>query len=172
MTYGSMEHKLFVLSDQAFPPLVPPEATGGCVSIYRIELATLMELARLFVDLHAGASGGAGVVVSLHSLTHLAVVGLAAYTEDLVRAARLIQEKCEGVQVVAGAPLLMGDAGDAQLARSLFEMAGWVSSLRDFRERSTAKTWKSLIEVLKDGGEEDYSTPPVRHRLPVGITCW
>jgi hypothetical protein len=137
-----------------------------------VEFASIMELARLYVDMFAGAAGGRGGLVLLFSAAHLSVVGLAAYTEDLVRAAKLIGEKCPGTRVFSGPPLLFAGSENPELIRSIFELGGWTTSFRDFRDRVPLGTWRKAVEALVEQGEGDLNPRPMRHRLPVSLTSW
>jgi hypothetical protein len=169
-----MSSKVVVMGDQSYPPILPTaQGDGGCLTIIRVEYATIMELARLYVDLFAGAgAAGRGGVVLLVSVTHLSVVGLAAYTEDLVRAAKLIAERCPETRVFAGPPLLFAGLNNPDVVLSIFELGGWVLSFRDFRERVPLATWKKTLEVLTDRGVGNYLPRPSRMRLPISMNSW
>jgi hypothetical protein len=73
---------VFIVSDQGFPPGLVP-ASGGCVIVMRQEYGSINELCDMFIEHTRGCIIPAGSIVMLSSLTHLADVGVGAYTEDL-----------------------------------------------------------------------------------------
>jgi hypothetical protein len=131
-----------------------------------------MELARLFCDMFAGTASGNGVVLCLQSASHLATVGLEAYTEDFVKANKMLRDKFEGVNVLVGPPLLLDGSEDHQFIQAILELGAWVDNFRDFRERHLGKTWKLVVDDLCERGEGNTYTPPHRYRLPVGANTW
>jgi hypothetical protein len=67
--------KVFVLSDQAFPPILPT-VDGNCIVIIRVEDGTLIELATVFCDFFAkflvpSVGLPPGSVIMIGSLSHL-----------------------------------------------------------------------------------------------------
>ena len=76
---------VFIICDQSFPASFPTGGEGECLKIIRVEDGSLAELTAVFLEAIRPYSVPAGSVVLIHSLSHLAWVGAAAYTEDLVR---------------------------------------------------------------------------------------
>ena len=77
---------VFVLCDQSFPAAVPTGGEGECLKILRLEDGCLADLTDIFLETVKPYLVPAGSIVLIHSLSHLAWVGAAAYAEDLVRA--------------------------------------------------------------------------------------
>jgi hypothetical protein len=73
---------VFIVADQGFPPGLVL-ASGGCVIVMRQEYGSVNELCDMFIESTHGCVIPAGSIVMLSSLTHLADVGISAYTEDL-----------------------------------------------------------------------------------------
>jgi hypothetical protein len=76
----------FVLSDQCFPPVLPPEGEGECLKIMRFEDGGVMELLDAFLEATKGFVIPAGSVVVLFSASHLLVRGTEAYAAEFAEA--------------------------------------------------------------------------------------
>ena len=97
---------MFILSDQSFPASLATGGEGNCLHIIRLEDGSILDLTNIFLDSLSPFGIPAGTVVLLHSLSHLAWVGAAAYAEDLVRARqRITGTYRSGVLVLHGLPL-------------------------------------------------------------------
>jgi hypothetical protein len=70
------------------------------------------ELAKLMVDVFACVQIKVGSLILISSVSHLAAVGTAAYTESLVRASKyLLSSFQDKVTVRLGVPVLLGARG-------------------------------------------------------------
>ena len=78
------------MADQSFPACFPTGGEGECLKILRLEDGTLSDLTSIFLDTVKHFIVPAGSVVLLHSSSHLAWAGPAAYCEDFVRARQRI----------------------------------------------------------------------------------
>ena len=167
---GGVDADIFVLSDQNFPPSLPT-ASGRCMAVVRVENGSLAEIAGAFLDAVSGCAVGVGTVILLASASHLGAVGLAGYAEDLVRAAKLIMSALSNsVTVRAGPLVLLGGTDDPALIRSMAEMVGWISNLKDTGEGFPGDTLKAAILGAKNlGGGGLQSTPAYKIRLPVSL---
>ena len=72
---------VFILSDQSFPASLPTGGEGQCLKIIRLEDSSLADLTSIFLETISSSVVPAGSVVMLHSLSHLAWVGAAAYVD-------------------------------------------------------------------------------------------
>jgi hypothetical protein len=123
--------KVVVLSDQAFPPLLPTD-DGRCVVVIRVEDGVLSELVSVFNDIFAnfvGRNGGfpPGSVVLLGSLSHLGRRGICNYTEELVRCAGSLSAGVgAGVEVVPMVFFPMGGIGDPGVVRDAHDLDAWI----------------------------------------------
>jgi hypothetical protein len=144
---------VYILSDQCFPAVLPAAGDGGCINIIRIENGSLMELARLFVDLMIGVQVRVGSLILLSSVSNLAAVCTAAYAESLVRAGRHIGQSMQGkVTVRVGVPILLGGAEGSSLVRSLHEVAAWTSGLPAASDQFPASARQAFLLTLKNNG--------------------
>ena len=106
---------VFILSDQSFPASLPTSGEGECLHVLCLEDATLADLTNILLDTLKPFCVPAGTVVLLHSVSHLAWVGPAAYTEDLVRARqRICGTYRTGILVLHVLPLLPEGSSDTR----------------------------------------------------------
>jgi hypothetical protein len=164
---------VFVLSDQCFPPALPT-TSAKCINIVRVENGSLMELAETFISVMVGGAVPVGSLVILSSGSHLGQVGLAGYTEDMVRAAKYIMDRLNHkVLVRVGFPLLLSGTDSAGLIRAITEMGGWVPVLRDNRENFLCSYASEILVCLKNlgknGQQQCYDT---KIRLPVSLSSF
>ena len=167
---GGGAARVFVLSDQNFPPVLPT-VSGGCISVVRVENGSLWELATTFISLAAKGTVTVGSIVILSSATHLSDVGTAGYAEDLVRAARHLHSTFQGkICVRLGCPLLLNGTNDPALIRSVFEISSWIDSVRNKEEGFPDSVFKLVLLSLRNLGSGG-SQPPYRLklRLPVSL---
>jgi len=118
----------FVVSDQCFPAALPSGGAGKCVKIYRMEGVTILDLVREFLADTAGWHWHPGSLILLGSASHLANVGLAAYTDDYHQATQIIGARLGKKVYVRPAPMiLLGGTKDKQFIRSLVELSAWLN---------------------------------------------
>ena len=164
---------VFILSDQSFPASLPTGGEGNCLHIIRLEDGSIPDLTNIFLDSLAPFGIPAGTVVLLHSLSHLAWVGPAAYAEDLVRARQRITNMYQsGILVLHGLPLSASGSTDSNIVNDLTAVSDWLNLVRDPSERDISLTgdmWQarllangsvpSLTSVL--GGQPPAPPPPI-----------
>ena len=142
---------VFILADQSFPASLPTGGAGECLHILVLKDGSLADLTDIFLDTLKPFCVPAGSVVLLHSLSHLAWVGPAAYTEDLVRARqRICGTYRTGILVLHGLPLPLGGCSDPNIANDLQAVADWLILAKDQSERDISTTsllWRSRIIV-------------------------
>ena len=140
---------VFVLCDQSFPAVVPTGGEGECLKILRLEDGCLSDLTDIFLETVKPYLVPAGSIVLIHSLSHLAWVGAAAYAEDLVRARqRICAAYRSGLFVLTGLPLPAGGCTDTNLLRDLLTVSDWADCARHPAERDIGTTralWKKLL---------------------------
>ena len=140
---------VFVLCDQSFPASAPTGGEGECLKILRLEDGSLADLTDIFLETVKPFLVPAGSIVLIHSLSHLAWVGPAAYAEDLVRARqRICAAYRSGLFVLSGLPLPAGGCPDTNLVRDLTTVSDWADCARHPAERDIGTTralWKKLI---------------------------
>ena len=128
---GGDEREVLVLSDQNFPAALPSGTSGKkCLSMMRIEFASLSELADAFLKLASSATFSPGGVIVISSASHLARVGTAAYCGDLVRIrGRILDFLGNGYHVAPGPFLMGGGTNDRALIQSMAEVYRWLLDL-------------------------------------------
>ncbi len=103
-----------VLSDQTFPPVLPPVGDGRCVVIMRVEDCELRELEGVFYDRFKNYSKPHGVlppgsVILVGSMAHLSRSGLNSYAPMLVETLTRIAGKIvPGITVMPYVPVPIG----------------------------------------------------------------
>ena len=168
----SSGRQTFVLADQNFPAALPSDNSGAkCLKILRVEGANLGELADKFISLTKNWEVPAGSLVLIASLSHLAEVGLAAYTEDLAAAVSKLAVSFKKNVNIAPAPfVLCDDTADAHLIRAIVELYAWFSTTMKQTAGMSISAFQMSLEGLNYGatGEQqpDFET---RHRLPDGL---
>ena len=128
-----VERRTFVLTNQHFLATAPAVTPGKQrLKIIWIENATLWELYNFFrsmlsqgdLDLPVGSA------ILFGSASHLANVGLAYYTEELVLVNKNLREMFSGEVVLLPCPfMLMEGSSNASLLRSIFELASWLKQV-------------------------------------------
>jgi hypothetical protein len=149
---GSDHCSVFILSDQCFPPVLPAVGPGDCINIIRIENGSVNELAKLFVDVFAGAHIPVGSLILLVSVSQLATIGTAAYAENFVRASKFLSSSfSDKVVVRPGVPVLLGGATGIPVVRSMLEVAAWADNLSG-TEKFPSKSRKAMLLCLTNAG--------------------
>jgi hypothetical protein len=122
---------VIVLSDQAFPPILPAK-NKRCVVVVRVEDGLLSEIENSFVDLFADFCSPTGrlpvgSVVLLGSMSHLGARGLDSYAGDIVGCMSSVGAKVgHGVEVVPLCPVPIGGLGRGGLIRDIFDHDSWL----------------------------------------------
>jgi hypothetical protein len=86
----------FVLSDQCFPPVLPPEGEGECMKIIRIEDGGLVELVNAFTEMSKGFVIPAGSVILLFSTSRLFSIGTESYAAEFDNAKNMLDRVMGG----------------------------------------------------------------------------
>ena len=134
---------VFVLTDQSFPACLPTGGEGECLKILRMEDASLADLTNIFLETVKGYEVSAGTIILIHSLSHLAWVGAAAYAEDLVRARqRICAVYRTGLFVLHGPPILANGYEDTTTTRDLCTISDWATCVKPLVERDISTTWR------------------------------
>ena len=126
---------VFVLADQSFPACFPTGGEGECLKILRLEDGNLSDLVNIFLETVKQFVVPAGSIVLLHSISHLAWAGPAAYSEDFVRARQKIYAVYRsGLTVIGGLPLLANGCMDTNLVQDLATVSIWMETVRHLAE--------------------------------------
>jgi hypothetical protein len=154
--------KCFYLSDQCFPPVLPPSGGGECLAIVRTECGTLAELVSAFLDLTADYEVPVGTVVIFSSLTHLSRVGTSVYAADIVKAlSRLREAYGDSVRGLHGFPVMASGLQDRSCIRALREIEVWLSEADKRNQHTLPLTSKKFTEqFLTSSTVEQTGNPP------------
>ena len=143
---------VFILADQSFPAYLPTGGEGECLRILRLEDGSLGDLTQVILDTLKNFVVPAGSVILIHSLSHLAWVGPAAYAEDLVRARqRICGTYRSGVTVIHGLPVPADGCGNSDLVNDLAAVADWINLAKNRAERditSTRDIWRGMFSQV------------------------
>jgi hypothetical protein len=113
----------FVLSDQCFPPVLPPEDDGECFKIIRIEDGGVVELVDTFIELTKGFVILAGSVLLVSSASRLACIGTEAYAAKIDTAkTKLLKTMGTGVNMLHGLPILFKGTCNLALIKGLLDI--------------------------------------------------
>jgi hypothetical protein len=148
-----------------------PGPGAGCVSVLRMECSSPGELVDMFLDITRGCSIPSGSVFLIGSLTHLADVGLGAYTDDVSKAAAKLGRIFQGgLVVLPGLIFPPGGVEDPVLYRQLIDVIKWSQSVAKLVENGV-QIMDSCLEGLAlllmeagTGGEQ--ADHGARYRLP------
>ncbi len=164
----------FVLSDQNFVATVPGCEVKECLKIVRIENASLIELAGIFLEIFDGKPVKAGTCILLTSLSYLARVGAAAYTAEWRVAINMLVSRWAGVLVCPVFPIHSSELpgplnGELLILHTWFRKmySGTNQSLQSALDRYA----EILLEVSEGAGSLDspeFQTP----LLPSSLDSW
>jgi hypothetical protein len=119
---------VIILSDQTFPPVLPPTGDGNCTVIIRVEDCELWELEEVFTDrLKAFCKPHGNLpscsVILVESMSHLAKNGLNFYAPLLVKTmTRMAGKVGPGVKVIPLLPVPVGGIGSETLIRDMMDL--------------------------------------------------
>jgi hypothetical protein len=151
------------LTDQTFPPVLPPTGDGNCTVIIRVEDSELWELEEVFYDRfksyckpHGSLPSGSLVLVG--SMSHLARNGLNHYAPILVETmTRMAGKVGPGVNVIPFVPVPIGGIGSETLARDMMDLDSWIVSTGAGQATGLPDTrdafWR-IVLANGGGGEE------------------
>jgi hypothetical protein len=123
--------KLFVLSDQLFPPKMAARSVGlACGAVIRVEDGSPRELVDTFRKLTEGKNLQVGSVIMICATTHLGRHGTSRYAEDIASAMAALEDDYKGrVRVVHGLPIPGDDVKDMVISRSLLDTLMWIGEV-------------------------------------------
>ncbi len=171
------------LTDQTFPPVLPPTGDGNCTVIIRVDDSELWELEEVFYDRfksfckpHGSLPSGSLVLVG--SMSHLAKNGLNFYAPILVETmTRMAGKVGPGVNVIPFVPVPIGGIGSGggigseTLARDMMDLDSWIESTGAGQATGLPDTRDALWRVVLAngvGGRRVY-TASAPLSLPAGI---
>ncbi len=155
-----------MLSDPNFPAVIPVEGDGECFKILQVENASLSDLTTVLLAALEGFAVPAGAVVLISSISHLAAVGAAAYSEDLVRAYRAVHAVYgSGITVLHGIPFLLSGLHCYSTIRSWLEIDAWYANMTSHSTKELSSTHTRFTSSLRakkhESSASEHSTPDV-----------
>jgi hypothetical protein len=147
---------VFVLADQCFPPVLPPETDGECIKILRIEDGGVVELLNAFLEATKGFRIPAGTVIVIFSASRLSAIGTEAYATEFAEARfRLQRVVGDGIEMLHGFPILYTGTGNRALIKSILDLEHWVTSCA--KGRDIGKSRKHCIKLTLGNTLEHFS---------------
>ena len=174
-TAGRSKPAAFVLTDQCFPAALPAAAEKDCLSIIRVEDATIDDLVATFMRMFRRCGIAIGSIIVMSSLNHLGRVGTAAYAEDLVDALNTIRHTFGGqVRVVHGYPICTTNIVDPVTIRALVEIEAWLDTVDLRRSHSlpeTSKYFKDniLASPMDQSESNSFAAASIPLRMPASL---
>ena len=150
---------------------MPSLGGGDCLAIVRLEGATLIELASIFLDLAKEYEVPVGTVVVISATTHLSRVGLATYANDLIKSLNMIKVAYGGsVRTVHGFPIIHSGLGDASTVRSLREVEYWLGEVDKRNAHSLPRTSAYFVRNLYSDQSRPLRPTPRGDTLPSNLS--
>jgi hypothetical protein len=110
----------------------------------------------VFLEITKGFSIPAGTVLLLASASSMAMIGMADYAKEFVKANRKLRETfAGGVRVVHGVPFLIGGTDNTAALRTMAEINQWVTATSEINQdiAATRALWDSLIRTRAQGND-------------------
>ncbi len=125
--------KLFILSDQNMPPMLPSKK-GMCPAVLRIDGGHLRELGTSFLTILGRYAVPEGSVIMIGSLSHLMEEGRVGYAKGLVtEQIRFSKAFKNTVHVVPFVPPPICGTNDPDLMRAILDTAGWLEKVQKWK---------------------------------------
>jgi hypothetical protein len=161
--------QVVIVADQSFPACLPTSGQMDCIKILLVENCSLQEAAAEFIKKLGNRRVPPGSVILLLSATHLANVGLAQYTEDLLEASSKIKASVGKETICLPLPpLIMGGTDNVELVRSIFELMAWTESYYIDHNNNTEETNNMVLDLLNEMADGEFATASSRRlTLPV-----
>ena len=165
-----MSRMVIVLTDHAFPLAFPSQDGRKCLVSIRIENVGLAELVSYLFSLTEDTQVPIGSVILLTSASQLAILGTAAYAEELRVARGRISHHYRGaVDCVPVPPMLLQGTNSAPLIRYIGEIGEWVQSLVG-TEATLAGMFPTVMEGLIQRGTGGKQAAVTHHMcVPVSM---
>ncbi len=147
-----------VLTDQAFPPVLPAK-DNKCVVVIRVEDGYLSEIENSFCDifvefLRPNGSLPNGSVILIGSLSHLGARGLGGYTADLVSSISSLGALVgAGSEVIPAVPVPIGGVGGSGLIRDILDFDAWLQGSAVGPGARLDSAREAFWEVVRETGQ-------------------
>jgi hypothetical protein len=138
------------------------------LGIIRLENASLAELIDLALEIFDQLRPPIGSVLMVGSVSHLHVVGSAAYCADWASAVRRLECRWGGINICPLVPVIREDY-PIGLARELLELASWLATVYSGTTRGLGDVWLSLVDWLSLSVADALSSPPVQFAYTISL---
>jgi hypothetical protein len=151
----------FVLSDQNFPALIPVEGDCDCFKVLQVENASLSDLTTVFLADVEGFTVPVGAFVLISSISHWADVGTGAYTEDLVKAYKVVRAVYgNGNTVMHSIPFLLSGIQEHSTIRSMLEIGIWYPIVTYHSTKELSSSLALLTSKLRAPAQKSDASAP------------
>jgi len=160
-----------VISDQNFVPVWPGTGADGCISIVRVECASLHELTDLILELFENVDLPGGSVLLVGTVSYLHRVGVGAYARDWTQIVARLGRRWPNVRVGPLTPVLR-ETVPGGVTRALIELAAWFSKVYTGNIQGMDSCWTMLINkvIVASAGHTSLSQVEVYTlSLPVNL---
>jgi hypothetical protein len=161
--------KLFVLSDQLFPPKMAARGVGlACGAVIRVEDGSPRELVDTFRKLTEGKNLQVGSVIMICATTHLGRHGTSRYAEDIAAAMAALEDDYKGrVRVVHGLPIPGDDVKDMVVSRSLLDTLMWIGEVDKRKNYHLPDTVKFYTDKVLCNAQAENKSAMATVELPL-----
>ena len=163
---GGEGTECFCLTDQNFIATLPGSESKDCLKIIRIENASLIELANIFLEILEGKNVKPGTCVLVSSLSYLAKVGAAAYAAEWRVYVNMLTCKWAGILVCPVFPI-HSSAIPGNLFGELLILHTWFRKIYSGTNQGLSSSWDKFAELLLEFSEGAGSLEQPELRTPL-----
>ncbi len=163
---GGEGTECYCLTDQNFIASLPGSESKDCLKIVRIENASLVELANVFLEILEGKTVKPGTCVLVSSLSYLAKVGAAAYAAEWRVCVNMLTCKWAGILVCPVFPI-HASAIPGNLYGELLILHTWFRKIYSGTNQGLSSSWDKYAELLLEFSEGSGSLEQPEPRTPL-----
>jgi hypothetical protein len=156
----------YCLTDQNFIATLPGSESKDCLKIIRIENASLIELANIFLEILEGKLVKPGTCVLVSSLSYLAKVGAAAYAAEWRVCVNMLTCKWAGILVCPVFPIHSSSI-PGNLFGELLILHTWFRKVYAGTNQGLSSSWDKYAELLLEFSEGAGSLEQPELRTPL-----
>ncbi len=163
---GGEGTECYCLTDQNFIATLPGSESKDCLKIIRIENASLVELANLFLEILEGKKVKPGTCVLVSSLSYLAKVGAAEYAAEWRVCVNMLTCKWACILVCPIFPI-HASAIPSNLFGELLILHTWFRKIYSGTNQGLSSSWDKYAELLLEFSEGAGSLEQPEPRTPL-----
>jgi hypothetical protein len=142
------EPLVVMFSDQNFVPTLT-SADKGCISVVRIENASLLELYEIATEMFCNVNFPEGSVFLFGSVSHLGRSGTSIYAKDWTEVVALCSLKWRGVRICPLIPLILTEC-PGTIVRELCELSNWFNNVYDSNPLGFHEVWLETVAAMEE----------------------